>query len=184
MVDKKKEILMNTYKKTIMALGIALIAIPQAFASVPNMEEIARRQFDEAYQNIFASPFDPFKQAKDFNAWNNNLGYLTDEVKKNGGNDSILVETMTYLPGINANFINGMKTGYALYAKNPNPSALEKSKVMIIFTNNIQKLGPVMDKLNKEPYYLPGKKKAKAILVFIFEKLLRANETAANALSR
>jgi hypothetical protein len=175
---------MNTYKKTMLALGMAFITIPQAFASMPNMEEIAKRQFEDAYQGIFATPLAPFKTEKQFKAWNDNMAELITIAKNSGGNDAVLIDTINKLLIVNANFIGAMRAGYALYKQNANPSALEKAKVMVLFTNNTQKLVEAINKLRKETYLLPGKRKARDILLFILNMLERGFRVAESTLTK
>jgi len=174
---------MNVYKK-IMTLVMALTIASHAFASMPNIEEIGRKQFEKAYEDIFTSPYNLFKPIKEFKQWNDNMAELIGVAKNNSGNDPVITETISKLLIINANFIGAMKAGYALFAANPYPSALEKSKIMIPFSNNKLKLDEATNKLRKETYLLPGKRKAKDILLFIFDKLSRAQVTAENALNK
>jgi hypothetical protein len=55
---------------------------------------------------------------------------------------------------------------------------------MILFSNNRPKLAETINKLGKETYLLPGKKKAREMLLFILEKLDRGYMIAEGALSK
>ena len=55
---------------------------------------------------------------------------------------------------------------------------------MILFSNNGQRIAEATAKLRKETYLLPGKRKAKDILLFIFDQILRGNTAAENTLNK
>ena len=105
---------MNAYKKTIITLGIALVTVPQAFA----MEATAKRNLETAYKNHFA-PLPNFNTDKSghFITWNSSMADLINIAKDNGGNDAVLGDAINKLLVVNANFIGGMKAGYALFAQ-------------------------------------------------------------------
>jgi len=144
---------MNSYKKTIMALGIALVIIPQAFA------------LEKAYH---ADAYSPFKPQRDWSKWNNDLANIINDVKKNGGNDQLLVEAVNKLLVINANFVGAMKAGNTLF---DNPTASGKSALKNAFSNNRAKIEEIAGKLRKETYLIPGKRKSREMLLEVLDEL-------------
>jgi hypothetical protein len=169
---------MNAYKKTILALGIALTIVPQ----ISNALDTSGIAITGALKTMYINNFMPNKilTNTDLTTWNTVVNgsfsnYITQNSTVAGISDTLLKESLNEAKSINSALKTALEAARKNYTSGDFYGMQNAVTALTKITNGITRREAT---LKKESYYIPSKKNAQEVLLTLLEFMRGAAETA------
>jgi len=187
--DKKKEIVMNTYKKTMIMLGILLALVPHLCRALDAKGDSLANNIKIMYGTTISTS-NISNPNKNFGEWdsfirNSVYPYVVENSSIAGIKDTLLMNSLTQLINNSAKLTAQLSTVRAgILQKGENQVHELMLQKCIDDLNSIKNsINATSVKLRQEKYYVASKQNAKEILLLALDRILQTAEKSVELLT-